>query len=96
MKIVRWIVAAFLPWAAVDTELLRRRKSPLARGETIELEIAGDREVKRVRRKRRSVIPIGYRHAEKPVRRKVNHTSSKSRDVRDSNQRMIRRKFSNM
>jgi hypothetical protein len=44
-----------------------------------------------------SVVPAEFRGAEKaPVRSKCNHYSVKSRDVRNSDQRKIRRRFNNM
>ncbi len=96
MKIRSILVALFLSHLAFDQNLFRKTENGLPR--TAELALGEDR----IRKRRRHVlphrgpIPPWVRGPEPLVRMKVNHFNPKSRDPRDSNQRAIRRKFSNI
>ena len=93
MRIVTILTAFFLPWAAYDQNLFRRRRERLVSDQGLH-ELREQKEVKQ--HKRLTVVPPWLR-AKKPVlRMKCNHFSGKSRDWRDSNQRAIRRKFNNL
>jgi hypothetical protein len=98
MKISKILTAVFLSWTAIDLDLYREgaRKSTRA---TEELLILGEdvvRKKKRVLcRRRTNAIPPWLRRAKLVLHSRVNHSSGRSRDPRDSDQRKIRRKFNN-
>ena len=97
MQIISVLISLLLPWAAVDLSLLRRRKSLFSDETTISF--SQEEELwqrKRAQRLRSNVIPIELRRARPRVRSKCSYLSIKSKDVRDSNQRKIRRRFNNM
>lgn len=93
------IISTFLSWAAFDLNLFRRRGDLHVYSEDeISLDLGADalHQKKRIKQHRLNVIPIRYRGIRRPVRSKCNYFSTKSRDVRDSDQMKIRRKFNNM
>lgn len=100
MRITTFLTSAFLSYAAYDLNLFRRRKSGYQASSAIEHSLAGnelkEREQKKVKYERTNVIPPWLLAKQPKLRMKCNHFSGKSKDPRDSNQRAIRRKFSNM
>ena len=99
MKIVIILISTFLPWAAIDLNLLRRRGDSYASDATeISLELGGDElhQKKKVQQHRLNVIPPWHRGLKRPVRSRCNYFSTKSRDPRDSDQRKIRRRINNV
>jgi hypothetical protein len=97
MKIPIIVIAALLTWVAFDTDLFQRRGFEARAEEVLTLGSVERRAKRRVlRRHSLDVIPLWARGARPPVRMKVNHFVNRSRDPRDSDQRKIRRKFTNM
>lgn len=100
MKIRSLLSATFLSWVAFDANLFRRRRSAQASSATeISLDQAHEdlEEKKQQKQNRRSVIPPHLRDiGPAPVRKRCSYYSTKSRDVRDSDQKKIRRRFNNM
>ncbi|PIS10778.1 MAG: hypothetical protein COT73_07635 [Bdellovibrio sp. CG10_big_fil_rev_8_21_14_0_10_47_8] len=99
MKKPAILISTFLSLVAFDTNFFRRKETLDG---SSQIEFSRDlgseslQEKKAFRRERRDVIPARYRNIEQPVPSRCNYFSTKSRDVRDSNQRKIRRKFNNM
>lgn len=98
MTILRILVSAFLSWAAFDRNLFRARRLPAG---SVQAPVSLSWEQEQVRKAKRNqhrlnVIPQRYRRARTPLRSKCKYHSVKSRDVRDSDQRKIRRRFNNM
>jgi hypothetical protein len=98
MKILIFLIITFLPWAAFDTNLFRRRRDSFDTESGISLDLGSDffQQKKKVRQLVLNVIPLKHRSLRKAVSTKCNYFSTKSRDPRNSNQRKIRRKFNNM
>jgi hypothetical protein len=99
MKVSTILVSTFLTWSAYDSNLFRRRRDSFTSNQTSISLTAEDeelREAKAVQRHRLDVIPARYRRVRTPVRLKCNYFSTKSRDVRDSDQKKIRRRFNNL
>jgi hypothetical protein len=99
MKIMTLLISTFLTWAAFDSNVFRRRKDSYALSETeISFSLGTDtlRQKEKIHRDRLDVIPAWHRGAIKPVRTKCNYFLTKSRDLRDSDQKKIRRRFDNM
>lgn len=96
MRITIFLTALLLPWAAYDQNLFCRRGRTYSLNYAICDPLREPKESKRQLRLHSNVVPPWLRGAKPRLRMKVNHFSGKSRDVRDSNQRMIRRKFTNM
>ena len=99
MRITISLAAILFPWFAYDQNLFRRRRLESSSSFAIydsEGEREGEQKEVKQQLKRLDVIPPWLRGGRPRLRMKVNHFSGKSRDVRDSNQRMIRRKFNNL
>jgi hypothetical protein len=88
------IILVFLCWVAYDQRLFARRRSYFSSGPEISLYEA---ERKRERREilRNHVIPKWHRGGHS-YRSRLNYFSTKPRDVRFSDQRKLRRMFSNI
>jgi len=91
-------LTTLLSWVAFEPGHHRRRRHfP----ETTSIEIAVDDELtehfleQKIARKRFDVIPKKFRVRQVKLRSKCNYFSVKSRDVRDSNQKKIRRRINN-
>ena len=95
MRIMIFFTALLLPWTAYDLNLFQRRRDRYALSYATHDTLQEQKAVKKFIKL--SPVPSWLQGQKKVVvRMKVNHFSSKSRDLRDSNQRMIRRKFNNM
>ena len=96
MKRISILLSTFLTWAAFETGLFRRRKDSYD-ASAIELALAPEEEKRQQKKLRVSnVIPHWIRKRRPKFRHKLNYFSTKSRDVRDSDQQKIRRKINNM
>ena len=102
MRIATLLVSLFLTSAAYDLNLFRGGGGVASVASELEIGLSGAtdelRQKKKIRQQqpRHAVIPPWMRGRRSPVPRRVKYVSVKSRDVRDSNQRLIRRKFNNM
>lgn len=99
MKNLIIVLSTFLSWSAFDLQLFRRRRDSLE-GKVIEFSLTEEMKETELKKKsirhRLEVIPPRFRKRKVKLKAKCNYTGTKSKDVRDSNQRMIRRKFNNM
>lgn len=99
MRITIYLTTLFLPWLAYDQNLFRhgRHRSAFYYSYATNTDQEKkQREQKEIKQHHGSVIPPWLKKPKPKLRMKCNHFSVKSRDVRDSNQRMIRRRFNNM
>ncbi len=96
MRITLYLTTLLLNWIAYDLNLFRGKRDAYASLNYATYDsLKEQKQVKKLIKL--NVIPPWLRAMKRPrVRMKVNHFSGKSRDVRDSNQRKIRRKFNNM
>ena len=99
MTILKILVLIFLPWTAYDLDLFRRQtKGHVLRFTDLSFVENPDefRLKKQIQKLHSNVVPLRLRAGKSPARSKCSYYSIKSRDIRDSNQRKIRRKFNNM
>lgn len=97
MKNIILYISTLLTWVAFDPSSHRRRRALKHESEISFVEELEELEQeKKIKRHRLDVVPHRFRIREIKLRSKCNYQGTKSKDVRDSNQRMIRRKFSNM
>lgn len=97
MKFSIILVSTFLSWAAYDHNLFRRKNDSyvFSEDEIVSLEKVGQKKRALLKREHLSVIPAWHKARKKPTRLKCNYFSTSSRDVRNSDQRKIRRRFNN-
>lgn len=99
MRLPTIIVSIFLSLVAFDLNLTRRRRIGFASSEIgISLELGSEfkQDQKRFKKHKFDPTPFIDRKFKRPVRSKCNYFSTKPRDHRYSDQRKIRRMFSNL
>ncbi len=98
MRKLTVLITLFLSWVAFDKNLFKSQKAPFAlRTAGTSLIHDGERRSQKsiIRYQRRSIVPEWMPKVDKKLRLKCNYFSTKSRDVRSSDQRKIRRRINN-
>ncbi len=97
MRLVILLTSTFLSFAAIDLNVLRRRRDSGLSSTPLSLAPLGGERLEHKKQIRRfDVIPQEYREPEPYVRSKCNYFCTQARDVRYSDQRKIRRRINNL